>query len=132
MRDLLRTRKQLVHERASRVQRIQKPLEDANLKLASVLTDIMGRSGRTRARRARRRRDRSGAADGARRTPDQGGSRGDRRRPGRLGRHHRFLLGLHLGQIDALAAAIASIDAEVDPGRERRKAPLDPADKDSA
>ena len=46
MRDLLRTRKQLVREQASHVQRIQKTLEDANLKLASVLTDIMGLSGR--------------------------------------------------------------------------------------
>ena len=45
MRDLLRTRKQLVREQASHVQRIQKTLEDANLKLASVLTDIMGQSG---------------------------------------------------------------------------------------
>ncbi len=46
MRDLLRTRKQLVREQASHVQRIQKTLEEANLKLASVLTDIMGQSGR--------------------------------------------------------------------------------------
>jgi hypothetical protein len=51
---------------------------------------------------------------------------------GRRSQARLFLLGLHLGRIDALAAAIASIDAEVDPGRERRKAPLDPADKDSA
>jgi transposase len=46
MRALLRTRKQLVREQASHVQRIQKTLEDANLKLASVLTQIMGVSGR--------------------------------------------------------------------------------------
>ena len=46
MRALLRTRKQLVREQASHVQRIQKTLEDANLKLASVLTHIMGESGR--------------------------------------------------------------------------------------
>lgn len=46
MCDLLRTRKQLVREQASHVQRIQKTLEEANLKLASVLTDIMGQSGR--------------------------------------------------------------------------------------
>jgi transposase len=38
MRALLRTRKQLVREQASHVQRIQKTLEDANLKLASVLS----------------------------------------------------------------------------------------------
>jgi transposase len=46
LRALLRTRKQLVRERASHVQRLQKTLEDANLKLASVLTDITGTSGR--------------------------------------------------------------------------------------
>jgi hypothetical protein len=46
MRALLRTRKQLVREQASHVQRLQKTLEDANLKLASVLTDVMGLSGR--------------------------------------------------------------------------------------
>src|SRR6201987_3182612 len=46
MRDLLRTRKQLVRERSRHVQRLQKTLEDANIKLDSVLTDIMGLSGR--------------------------------------------------------------------------------------
>src|SRR6201995_4374537 len=46
MRALLRTRKQLVREQASHVQRIQKTLEDANLKLSSVLSQIMGKSGR--------------------------------------------------------------------------------------
>jgi len=42
MRALLRTRKQLVREQASHIQRIQKTLEDANLKLSSVLANIMG------------------------------------------------------------------------------------------
>ena len=46
MRALLRTRKQLVREQASHAQRIQKTLEDANLKLGSVLTQVMGKSGR--------------------------------------------------------------------------------------
>src|SRR3712207_5368143 len=46
LRALLRTRKQLVRERASHVQRPQKTLEDANVKLASVLTDVTGTSGR--------------------------------------------------------------------------------------
>src|SRR3954451_24601886 len=45
-RALLRTRKQMVREQASHVQRVQKTLEDANLKLSSVLTQIMGVSGR--------------------------------------------------------------------------------------
>src|SRR5918997_1233055 len=51
MRALMRTRKQLVREGASHVQRLQKVLEDANLKLASVLSDIVGVSGRASLRR---------------------------------------------------------------------------------
>ena len=46
MRNLLRTRKQLVREQSSHVQRVQKTLEDANIKLDSVLSDFMGKSGR--------------------------------------------------------------------------------------
>src|SRR5208283_1835346 len=46
MRALPRTRKQLVREQASHIQRIQKTLEDANIKLASVLASIVGLSGR--------------------------------------------------------------------------------------
>src|SRR5690348_5468135 len=45
LRALLRTRKQLVREQASHVQRIEKTLEDANLKLGSVLSRIVGKSG---------------------------------------------------------------------------------------
>src|SRR5262249_11256012 len=47
MRTLLRTRKQIVREKSSHILRIQKTLEDANIKLDSVITDIvMGVSGR--------------------------------------------------------------------------------------
>src|SRR5260370_6046608 len=46
MRNLLRTRKQLVSEQSSHVLRVQKTLEDANIKLDSVLSDLMGKSGR--------------------------------------------------------------------------------------
>ena len=46
MRNLLRTRKQLVREQSSHVLRVQKTLEDANIKLDSVLSDVMGKSGR--------------------------------------------------------------------------------------
>ncbi|MEB3214612.1 MAG: IS110 family transposase, partial [Leptolyngbyaceae bacterium] len=45
-RSLLRTRKQLVRERARHVQRLQKVLEEANIKLDSVISDIMGVAGR--------------------------------------------------------------------------------------
>src|SRR3981081_252745 len=46
MRNLLPTRKQLVREQSSHVLRVQKTLEDANIKLDSVLSDLMGKSGR--------------------------------------------------------------------------------------
>jgi transposase len=46
LRDLTRHRATLVAERARLVNRIQKVLEDANLKLAAVATDIMGKSAR--------------------------------------------------------------------------------------
>jgi transposase len=115
MRALLRTRKQLVREQASHIQRTQKTLEDANLKLASVLTDIMGLSGRAVL---------DALIDGQT-DPDHLLTLIDRRAKappeklraalqGRVTGHHRFLLRLHLRQIDALAAAIAEIDQEVD------------------
>ncbi len=115
LRALLRTRKQLVREQASHVQRLQKTLEDANLKLASVLTDIMGLSGRAILE----------ALVAGERDPDRllalvhprvtaAPERLRAALTGRLTNRHRFLLRLHLGQYDALAAALAEIDAEVE------------------
>jgi transposase len=46
LRTLTRTRKQFVRERTAHAQRIDKVLEDANLKLGVVLSDILGKSGR--------------------------------------------------------------------------------------
>jgi transposase len=46
LRDLTRTRKQMMRERGQHVQRLQKVLEVANVKLANVLSDITGASGR--------------------------------------------------------------------------------------
>jgi transposase len=114
MRALLRTRKQLVREQASHVQRIQKTLEDANLKLASVLSQIMGMSGRAILQ---------ALIDGED-DPDklltlvQRGVKAPPERlraalQGRITERHRFLLRLHLRHVDALDTAIAEIDAEV-------------------
>jgi transposase len=46
LRALMRTRKQLVREAARNTQRIQKALEDANIKLTGVVSNIVGKSGR--------------------------------------------------------------------------------------
>jgi transposase len=115
VRALLRTRKQLVREQAGHVQRLQKTLEDANLKLASVLTDVMGLSGRAILEALV-----AGESD-----PDRllalvhprvkaEPARLRAALTGRVTDRHRFLLRLHLGQHDALAAALAEVDAEVE------------------
>lgn len=115
MRDLLRTRKQLVRERASHTLRIQKALEDANIKLDSVVTDLLGLSGR-RILDALVKGQTAPAvlaalADGRIRAT---GEELTAALHGRVTSHHRFLVKLHLDQIDAIAQAIASIDKEVE------------------
>src|SRR5215468_8919143 len=117
MRTFLRTRKQFVREKSSHILRIQKTLEDANIKLDSVITDIMGLSGRKMIE----------ALIAGEKDPAKLARLADRRVTasqetlrealrGRVTRQHRFLLRLHLDQIDAFDAAIAKIDAEVEVG----------------
>jgi transposase len=106
MRDLTRTRKQLMRERVRHVQRIQKVLEDANVKIASVITDIMGMSGRAfldamiagesdpevlvELASPRLKRPREEIVEALR---------------GFVTSHHRFMIRLHLGLIAGLDAA---------------------------
>lgn len=115
LRSLTRTRKQLVREQTRHVQRIQKTLAEANIRLDSVLSDIMGASGRriieamiAGVRNPRKLADLAGKQIKA--TPKElyDGLHG------RLTDHHRFLLKLHLGQWDGLDAAIRALDVEVD------------------
>jgi len=47
LRSLTRTRKQFVREKSRHVQRLQKTLEDANIKVSSAISDLMGKSGRS-------------------------------------------------------------------------------------
>ena len=115
MRDLLRTRKQFVRERTGHTQRIQKTLEDANIKLDSVISNIVGISGR---------RMIEALIDGQA-APEALAALAHRRLQatpveleaalrGRVTAHHRFMLRLHLDHLDALDAAIGRIDKEVD------------------
>jgi transposase len=76
MRDLLRTRKQLTRERSRHVQRLQKTLEDANIKLASEISDIIGLTGRKMIEALDRWRERSRAAGPVGASPHQGHARG--------------------------------------------------------
>jgi transposase len=115
MRDLLRTRKQLVRERSSHMQRIQKTLEDANIKLDCVVTDILGLSGR-RILQALVKGETvpQALATLAHRRIHASTEELEAALRGRVTTHHRFLVKLHLDQIDAIDAAIQSIDKEVD------------------
>lgn len=115
LRDLTRTRKQLVREVAQHVNRVHKTLEDANLKLGSVVSDVLGKSGRSILDAIV-----AGETDPAR-LADRAHNRLRASREellealrGRVTDHHRFLLQLHLGQIDALGRAITGLDARIE------------------
>src|SRR5882757_386887 len=100
---------------ASRRRWRTKTLEDANIKLDLVVTDVLGLSGRRILQ----------ALIAGQTVPQALAALADRRihatseqldapLRGRVTDHHRFMLKLHLDQIDAQAAAIARIDKEVD------------------
>jgi transposase len=114
LRDLTRTRKQLVREISQHSSRIQKILEDANLKLGSVLSNVLGKSGRAILR----------ALIAGETNPEkladlaQGTARKKRAAlvealHGRVRDHHRGLLKVHLELVTALEQALANIDATV-------------------
>lgn len=115
LRALMRTRKQLSREQTRHVQRIQKTLAEANIRLDMVLSDIMGASGR---------RILTAMIEGVRNPRKLAALASAQVKAGpkalydalhgRLTDHHRFLLRLHLTQWDGLEAAIRGIDQEVE------------------
>jgi transposase len=115
LRALLRARTQLTREQTRHVQRLQKTLEEANIKLDSAITDILGVSGRRMVE----------AIIAGETNPTVLADLADRRIKapreelvealrGRVTDHHRFMLRLHLDQYDRVVEAIATIDAAVD------------------
>src|SRR3954447_4348465 len=115
LRSLLRTRKQLAGEKASHTLRLQKTLEDANIKLDGVLADLLGKSGRAML-------EALAAGEGdpeklAALAHPRLAATPERLREalrGRATRPHRFLLPLHLAQVDALGGPIERVDREVE------------------
>jgi len=122
LRELTRYRTQLIRERASEVNRMQKVLEGANIKLASVATDITGVSGhqilqaiiggetdpQLMAQLAKRRlREKIPELEAALR--------------GKVGPHQRFMLAHQLAHIDFLDASIEELNTEI----EERMAPFE-------
>jgi transposase len=114
MRDLTRYRTKLVQERAREVNRVQKLLEGANIKLASVATDIFGVSGRLMLEALiggqADEKTMANMAKGRMRSkiPEL-----EQALTGIVGEHHRFMLGEQLAHIDFLDEQIATISSEI-------------------
>jgi transposase len=115
LRALMRTRKQLVREAARNTQRIQKALEDANIKLTGVVSDILGKSGRAVLDALV-----AGESDPEKLVDLTGGRLKAPREVlvealrGNVRDHHRFLIKLHLDQIDAINKAVGELEARVE------------------
>lgn len=114
LRDLTRTRKQIRREVVQHVQRMQRILEDANVKLNSVISDVLGVSGRRILRAIV-----EGESD-----PERLADLGDPKLHCPRGKlveslrgivtpHHRFLLGQHLRMIEDLEQIIGEFEAQI-------------------
>jgi len=114
LRDLTRGRARLAQERSSVSNRIQKVLEDANIKLAAVASDVLGASGRRILKALI-----GGETDaGVLADLSQGRLRDKipelrRALEGRVMRHHRFLLQRYGEQFEFLEKQIADCDTEI-------------------
>ena len=115
LRDLLRYRRKLMESRTAERNRLLKLLETANIKLASVVTDVFGVSGRLMLQALI-----EGVA-----TPTEMAAlaRGVLRKKvrdleqaleGRAEEHHRFLLRLQLRRLDQADSDLAVLDARID------------------
>lgn len=115
LRDLTRTRKQLTREVVEHTQRIQKVLETCNIKLASVASDILGKSGRAMLEAiVAGENDPAKLADLARGTLKAKRGTLIEALRGRVRDHHRRLIATHLRLIDTLRAEIAEIEKQIE------------------
>jgi transposase len=115
LRELMRYRKTLVHDRTQEANRLQKVLESANVKLASVASDVLGVSGR------RMLNAMVTGEDDPMRLADL--AKGQLRRKmallqqalhGRIQPHHRTLIAAILRHVSFLEESIAALDAQVE------------------
>ena len=115
LRDLCRYRRTLIQERTREKQRTEKLLEDTQIKLSAVISDIFGKSGR----------DMLEALIGGQRNPAvlaelaRGSMRGKKRvlqeaLTGQFRDHHGWLLRMMLDRVDALTAQIETLTGRID------------------
>src|SRR5215208_545213 len=102
LRELTRYRSSLVHARTAEVNRLQKTLEGANIKLASVVSEVTGVSARAMlSELVAGQEDAAALAELAQALT------------GRMSPHQRFMISQHLALIDALDAQIAAVGDEI-------------------
>jgi transposase len=115
LRELTRYRRALVQERTREVNRIQKVLEGANIKLSSVATDVLGKSGRAMISNLVSGNDDpvylSGLAKGQLKKKKDLLERSLR---GLMGSHQRLLLGEQLSHIEELERRIERLSKEIE------------------
>ncbi|MDE3075808.1 MAG: IS110 family transposase [Chloroflexota bacterium] len=129
LRELTRYRTSLVRERADEVNRVQKTLEGANVKLASVATDILGKSGRQMLDAlVAGSTDTAAMAQLAQRRMRSKIPQLERALAGRFGEHQRFLVTRQLAHIDFLDGEIATVSAAVEERLRPFQAELDRLD----
>jgi transposase len=115
LRDLTRYRTEIIRERTREIQRLEKLLEDAGVKLSVVVSDLTGKSARAMLEALiAGERDTVVLAELA-----LGGMRGKRPRlaqalTGRFAAHHAFLARAMLDRIDACAAMETRLSAQID------------------
>jgi transposase len=115
LRDLTRARTAITRERGREVQRLEKLLEDAGIKLSAVASDITGVSGRLMlAALIEGQRDPAALADLAKRRLRSKIPALTEALTGRFSEHHAFLARVHLDLIDQHTAAIEEITARIE------------------
>ena len=115
LRDLTRTRTAITRERSREVQRLEKLLEDAGIKLSSVATDIVGVSGRAMlAALAAGERDPAVLADLAQKRLRTKTPQLVEALTGRFTDHHAFLVRMHLRLIDQHTVAIDELTERIE------------------
>src|SRR3954449_2651097 len=115
LRDLTRTRTAITRERGREMQRLEKLLEDAGIKLSSVASDIAGVSGRSMLEALiAGERDSAALADLARRRLRSKIPALTEALNGRFTDHHAFLAKMHLDLIDQHSAAIEQLTERIE------------------
>ncbi len=125
LRDVVRYRQRTVQDRTRIVNRIQKVLEDANLKLAAVATDLQGVSAQAILRALLAGQDDPHAlADLARGKLRTKQAELERALTGHFRPHHRFLLAELLAHLDFLDDKIATLEARIEEALAQLPAPF--------